>query len=479
MNKPNVNIPEDMMFLLTKKARHKVIFGGRYGYKSWSVAQALAARCWEKKTRVLCCRETLESLDDSVHQLLSDTLNRIGIKDEFKINNNEIINKHNGSNIIYDGLRNSRTTIKGKEEIDICWIEEAELLTEESWVKLWPTIRKANSEIWISFNTPAADDFVYENFVTNPPEDSIVHQTFWYNNPFINETIQKAILDCKKRDPEGYRHEFLGEPSKTGLRVYPFFDEKVHVKTMDFNYAVEHGNFFVGMDPHKTAFPAVVFGFKVPVNSEKTEFDYFVYNEYPSKSDLHSKLYYEVRKTAKCSHTMKQLTGMFKILETTCNNVQNSRVNVVQRACDPYFAKGVGGSDWSSDTDGLVKEWMRPENGGLFWTLPERDILTVQRNTINELMKFNDEMPISAINRPSFYVFPNCENLITSLKLHRDSSDKDCEDEKHKDFSDALRILMSVMHYTPYRENKKKVVVTNVMPLVNKSIFMHQTVSIN
>jgi hypothetical protein len=306
-----------------------------------------------------------------------------------------------------------------------------------------------------------------------------VVKTYWYENTKLSETLKQEALLCRQRDPEGYKHVWEGEPSKTGLRVYPYFKETVHVKTVDFNWLVEHGNFYVGMDPHKTAYPAVLFGVKVPTNADCTEFDCYVYNEFPCKDDLHSRLYYEVRKTAKCFYTQKQLTGMFGLLETTVGAVQNKNVNIVARACDPYFARGVGGSDWSSDTEGLVQEWARPENGGLIWTLPERNVLSVQRNTINEHLKFNDTVPVSAINRPSLYIFPHCQNLITTMKLHRDSSEKDTEDEKHKDFSDALRILMSVMHYTPYRENKKKRFVPAMSNMVNMNIFSRQTVGIN
>lgn len=473
-----IEIPDKLMFLIQEHHRYKVAWGGRYGFKSWSFARAIISLCFQKTTRVLCCREIQKSIKDSVLQLLSDQITTLGLKSEFEVLNTEIRNKVNGSKIIFDGLRDSTIDIKSKEGIDICWVEEAENLSEESFNKLYPTIRKDGSEIWISFNTTDEDAFVFERFVTNPDDNCKVVRTFWYENPFINETMRQEALNCKARDSEGYKHIWLGEPSKTGLRVYPHYNEKVHVKPLDFDYMAEHGNFFVGMDPHKTAYPATLFGCKIPTNSDKTEFDYYVYNEFPTKNDLHGKLYYEVRKTAKCSYTQKSLTGIFKTLETTVQGKQNKNVNVLIRACDPYFAKGVGGSDWSSDTDGLVQEWARPENGGIVWTLPERKVLCVQKNTVNELMKYNDEMPISAINRPSFYVAPHCQNLLTSLKLHRDSSEKDTEDEKHKDFSDALRILMSVMHYTPYRSNVRNVTAQILAPHFNKSIFARQTTGI-
>jgi PBSX family phage terminase large subunit len=433
----------------------------------------------EKEIRVLCCREIQKSIKDSVHQLLKDQIKVLGLTDIFHVTDVKITEKTTGSTIVFDGIREANIDVKSKEGIDICWVEEAEKYSKESDNVLRPTIRKPGSEIWYSFNTPSVDDYIYELFVVNPPSNAKVYKTYYYHCPGISNEILQEAEDCKTRDPEGYQHIWLGEPAKTGLRVYTKYNDKVHNKVIDLNYMVENGNFFVGMDPHKTAFPAVLFGCKIPINAEKTEFDYYIYNEFPSRNTLKGKLYYEVRKTEKCSYTQKQLTGIFRTLETTIGSKQNKNVKVNIRACDPYFARGVGGSDWSSGTEGLVEEWARPENGGIIWTLPERNVLSVQRNTINQLMDYNDEIPISSINRPGLYIFPHCENLKTTLKLHRDSNEKDTEDEKHKDFSDALRILMAVMHYTPYKQNKKSSYIPPVKPLLNKKLFTKLTVGIS
>lgn len=475
----NIQIPDKFMFLLTKKSRYKVVYSGRYGYKSWSFARAVILRCMEKKTRVLCCRETMESMAESVHQLLKDIISKFDLTDEFIVTNTEIKNKVNGSIIIFDGIIDSKIDVKGKEGIDICWVDEAEKYSKKAHDVLYPTIRNEGSELWYSFNTTSEDAFIWQHFVVNTPHNAIVVKSYWYDYPeLVNDTIREAAEDCEKNDPIGYRHIWLGEPSNVGLKIYSNFEERAHVKQFDFTSLAANGNFYVGMDPHKTAFPATVFGCKVPLDSSFKEFDYYIYNEFPSRLDLGNKLYHEVRKTAKCSHTLKQLTGEFHILERTYGNIQVRNLEISGRACDPYFAKGVGGSDWSSDTKGLVAEWSRPENGGLYWTLPQASVLSVQKNTINALLEFNNQIAISPINSPKLFISPNCVNLIESLKHHRDSSEKDCECENYKDFSDALRIFMSIAAYTPYRnkQKEKENMVQKTIQLVNKSMFFRNTV---
>ena len=56
------------------KYRYKVAYGGRGGTKSWAFARALLLIGYRTKVRVLCCREVLKSVKDSVHLLLSDQI---------------------------------------------------------------------------------------------------------------------------------------------------------------------------------------------------------------------------------------------------------------------------------------------------------------------------------------------------------------------------------------------------------------------
>ncbi|HHW4683729.1 MAG TPA: phage terminase large subunit, partial [Xylella sp.] len=56
---------------LVKPARYKVMYGGRGGGKSWSIARVLVSLATLSKLRILCAREFQNSIADSVHRLLS------------------------------------------------------------------------------------------------------------------------------------------------------------------------------------------------------------------------------------------------------------------------------------------------------------------------------------------------------------------------------------------------------------------------
>ena len=102
--------------------------------------------------------------------------------------------------------------IKSTEGVDICWIEEAHGLTPKQWQILEPTLRKEGSQFWIIFNPRLATDFVYKNFVTDPPADTIVRKINYTDNPFLSKTILRVIDKAKERDRKEYEHIYLGIP---------------------------------------------------------------------------------------------------------------------------------------------------------------------------------------------------------------------------------------------------------------------------
>ena len=209
--KLRVELPEKLLPLL-KPNRYKVACGGRYGLKSWSFARALIALAASRPTRVLCARETQKSIDESVHRLLSDQIGLMGLGGFFEIQSTKIIGR-NGSDFSFAGIRQqSIANLKSFEGVDICWVEEGQAVTKRSWDVLIPTIRKPGSEIWISFNTELDTDETYQRFVLEPPPGAWVIKTGWQDNPWITPEIDQERRLMERRDPDGYRTTWEGEP---------------------------------------------------------------------------------------------------------------------------------------------------------------------------------------------------------------------------------------------------------------------------
>lgn len=190
--------------------RYKIYYGGRGGGKSWAFADILLINALQRLYRVLCARELQVSIADSVYRLLSDRIESLGLSSLYTIQNTSIMSV-NGSEFIFKGLKHNSTEIKSMEGIDICWVEEAEKVSQSSWEILIPTIRKEGSEIWVSFNTKHPTDATYKRFVFDPPPDSVVRKVSWEDNPFFPAVLDKERLDMQRRDSEAYRHIWDGE----------------------------------------------------------------------------------------------------------------------------------------------------------------------------------------------------------------------------------------------------------------------------
>ena len=122
-------------------------YGGRGGAKSWNFARALLALGYLRPLRILCTRETQRSIADSVHRTLSDQIEQLertgmkGIQAHYTIQQNNIIGR-NGTEFIFAGLRQNISNLKSYEGVDICWVEEAHVVSDHSWEVLLPTLRK-------------------------------------------------------------------------------------------------------------------------------------------------------------------------------------------------------------------------------------------------------------------------------------------------------------------------------------------------
>jgi len=188
---------------LFEKSRYKVLYGGRGGAKSWGVSRALLIKAAKEPLRILCAREFQTSIRDSVHKLLSDQIVALGLLGFYEITQNSIRGK-NGSEFAFVGLKNNVANVKSYEGVDICWVEEAQTVSRMSWDVLIPTVRKQDSEIWITFNPELETDETYQRFVLNKPPNALVQKVNWSDNPWFPDTLKDEKDALKYRDPQAY-----------------------------------------------------------------------------------------------------------------------------------------------------------------------------------------------------------------------------------------------------------------------------------
>jgi phage terminase large subunit len=197
---------------LFKPFRWKVWYGGRSSSKSWSCARAIILLTDAKRLRVLCTREFQSSIRDSVHRLLSDQIQMLGLAPWFEITDKEIRSLRTGSEIIFRGLHHNLQEIKSLEGVDICFCEESQLISNDSWIALIPTIRKPGSELWVVFNVVDETDATYQRCVIQKLPNAYVCKVGWEDNPHFSDTLNAEREYMLRTDPENYEWVWSGNP---------------------------------------------------------------------------------------------------------------------------------------------------------------------------------------------------------------------------------------------------------------------------
>lgn len=201
----------DKLQCLFAPSRYKVLYGGRGGAKSTSIAKAYLIKGGQSKRKIICTREIQKSIQDSVHALLEQEIINMSLKDFYSVQKTGIFGR-NGTEFLFAGLRSNIASIKSIPGLTDGWVEEAQSASVTNIRTLAYTIREPGSEITLSFNTDLEDDPIYQDFVVFPPEDSIVVNINYWDNPWFPEVLRKEMEEHKKRDYNGYLNVWEGKP---------------------------------------------------------------------------------------------------------------------------------------------------------------------------------------------------------------------------------------------------------------------------
>jgi phage terminase large subunit len=224
-----------------------VLKGGRGSAKSWTIARILLLLGTQQPERILCAREYMASIKTSVHQLLVDQIRELGLSSFYRIGKSEIVGI-NGTQFFFGGLQNIES-LKSVERLTTIWLEEAQTVSEYSYQTILPTLRSEGSSIWISFNPCNEKDPTWQRYVANPPDNCIVIDLNWRDNPWFTKTLnEERIRDKERLSEEDYNWIWEGQlrtisnacifKGKFVVEDFPEADERqIHYLGADFGFA--------------------------------------------------------------------------------------------------------------------------------------------------------------------------------------------------------------------------------------------------
>jgi phage terminase large subunit len=212
-----VELPEVLVPVFLGKYRYRGAYGGRGSGKTRTFALMTAIRGYQlaeagKQGQIICGREFQNSLNDSSFAEVKAAIMDVPwLANYYEIGANYIKTKCGRIYYTFIGLRRNLDSVKGQARIHLCWIDEAENLSDMAYEKLIPTVREHDSEIWVTWNPESKESATHKRFRLNPPEDSIIVKCNWQDNPWFPSVLESERQEDLRKRPEAYDHIWEGD----------------------------------------------------------------------------------------------------------------------------------------------------------------------------------------------------------------------------------------------------------------------------
>lgn len=190
--------------------------GGRGSAKTRSFAK-MAAVIGAKAAQegrsgiILCCRQFMNSLDDSsLAEVKAAIASDPWLTLVYEVGEKYVRTKDGRVSFKFAGLHHNLDSIKSKALIILCWVDEAENVTEAAWQKLIPTVREDGSEIWVTWNPERKSSDTNKRFGGKLDDDMIVIELNWKDNPWFPSVLEAERQRDQRDRPEEYDHIWEG-----------------------------------------------------------------------------------------------------------------------------------------------------------------------------------------------------------------------------------------------------------------------------
>lgn len=207
-----LQIPAKLAPLFTAvDKRYRCSHGGRGSAKTRTFALMTAVKAYQAANNgesgvILCAREFMNSLEESSMEEVKQAIRSVPwLAVNFDIGEKYIRTLDRNVSYVFCGLRHNLDSIKSKARILLCWVDEAETVSETAWQKLDPTVRESGSEIWVTWNPEKDGSATDKRFRKQPDDDTIVVEMNYTDNPWFPDVLEKVRLrDKKNLDDQTY-----------------------------------------------------------------------------------------------------------------------------------------------------------------------------------------------------------------------------------------------------------------------------------
>ena len=200
--------------------RYTILTGGRGSGKSFFTGMFLLGLLHETGHTVLFTRYTLRSASVSIIPEFKEKIEMLNLQHLFHVTRDEIVNKENGSKILFRGIKTSSgdqtANLKSLQGVTTWCCEEAEEIDEESFDKIDLSVRQKEKQnrIILLLNPSTKEHFIYKRFYQgrgvmgganfSKEDTTYIHTTYLDNIKNLSESYINQIEQMKLRRPERY-----------------------------------------------------------------------------------------------------------------------------------------------------------------------------------------------------------------------------------------------------------------------------------
>lgn len=205
MAEARLELPPKLIPVFTGPARYRGAHGGRGSGKTRTFALMTAVKAMMfaeagSSGVILCGREFMNSLEDSSMEEIKQAIRSVPWLDAyFEMGEKFIRTKNRRVSYVFVGLRHNVDSLKSKARVLLAWIDEAESVSETAWMKLRPTVREANSEVWVTWNPEKDGSPTDQRFRKTVPVNAKIIEMNYQDNPWFPDVLEQERQDDRKR----------------------------------------------------------------------------------------------------------------------------------------------------------------------------------------------------------------------------------------------------------------------------------------
>lgn len=221
-----IDVPDKLVPVFVGPARYRCSYGGRGSGKTRTFATMAAvhgarAASAGKRGIILCCREFMNTLADSSFSEVKEAIeSNEWLTSVYEVGKEYIRTKDGRVEFSFAGLRHNIGSIKSKALILLCWVDEAERVSELAWVTLIPTVRANDSEIWVTWNPERKGSPTDKRFRQVSDDDTRIAQVNWRDNPWFPQVLEKERQRDLRDRPDQYEHIWEGGYATAAVGAY-------------------------------------------------------------------------------------------------------------------------------------------------------------------------------------------------------------------------------------------------------------------